>query len=102
MSNGDISMVVYDQCQHALTMFRNAVMAFPDDEWKKGEIDYLRPAGVAYHVVEKLDFYFGDEPPDKFGWGSRFGIDWEDKDSERLPGQGPDPQPFGRSIHPKS
>ncbi|UCD08597.1 MAG: DinB family protein [Dehalococcoidales bacterium] len=88
MSNSDISSVVYDQCQRALKMFRDAVMAFPADEWKKGEIDYLRPAGVAYHVVETLDFYFGDKPPDKFGWGSRFGVDWEDKDSERLPSQG--------------
>jgi hypothetical protein len=68
-------------------MFRDAVMAFPADEWKKGEIDYLRPAGVAYHVVETLDFYCSDQPPDKFGWGSRFGVDWEDKDSGRLPGQ---------------
>ncbi len=88
MSDNDISSVVHDQCRRALTMFRSAVMVFPADEWKKGEINYLRPAGVAYHVVETLDFYFSDQPPDRFGWGSRFGVDWENKDSERLPEQG--------------
>jgi hypothetical protein len=88
MSNSDIASVMYDQCQRPLKMFRDAVRAFPAGELKKGEIDYLRPAGVAYHLVETLDFYFSDQPPDKFGWGSRFGVDWEDKDSERLPGQG--------------
>lgn len=88
MSNKDISSVVYDQCRRALSMFRSAVVMFPAEEWRKGEIDYLRPAGVAYHVVETLDFYFSDQPPDNFGWGSRFGVDWENKDSERLPEQG--------------
>ena len=87
MSN-NISNVVYDQCQRSLKMFRDAVMAFPAEEWKKGEIDYLRPAGVAYHTVETLDFYLGDQPPDKFGWGNRFGVDWETKDLQRLAGQG--------------
>lgn len=62
-------------------------MAFPADEWRKGEIDYLRPAGVAYHVVECMDFYTGNQPPDKFPWGGHFGVDWEDTNSERLPNQ---------------
>lgn len=87
MSEKEIKDVVFNQYQRALKMFREAVLAFPVDEWRKGEIDYLRPAGVAYHVVECLDFYTGNEPPDKFNWGGRFGVDWEDTDSDLLPSQ---------------
>ena len=88
MSDNNVSEEVYNQYQRSLKMFREAVMAFPVDEWKKGDMDYTRPAGVAYHVVESLDFYCGDEPPDKFTWGGRFGVDWEEKNSDRLPDQG--------------
>ena len=87
MSDNDIAGVVFDQYQRALTMFREAIMAFPADEWRKGDIDYLRPAGVAYHVVEVIDFYTGNESADKFPWGGRFGVDWEDTHSDRLPNQ---------------
>ena len=33
------------------------------------------------------DFYTGNQSPDKFAWGSRFGVDWEDTNSDRLPSQ---------------
>lgn len=87
MSDDDIAEVVFNQYQRALKMFREAVTAFPVDEWRKGEIDYLRPAGVAYHVVECIDFYTGNQPPDKFAWGGHFDVDWEDINSDRLPSQ---------------
>lgn len=88
MSDNDIAGVVFNQYERALMMFRQAVKAFPADEWRKGDIDYLRPAGVAYHVVECTDLYTGDQPADKFAWGGRFDVDWEDTDSNRLPNQG--------------
>ncbi len=87
MNESDIAGVVYNQYQRALKMFMEAVMAFPADEWRKGDIDYLRPAGVAYHIVEAIDAYTGNQPVDKFQWGGRFNVDWEDSDSERLPSQ---------------
>lgn len=87
MTEGDIAGVVYNQYQRALKMFREATLAFPADEWRKGDIDYLRPAGVAYHVVESIDVYTGNQPVDKFQWGGQFGADWEDSDPERLPSQ---------------
>lgn len=87
MSNNDIAGVVFNQYQRALKMFREAVMAFPSDEWRKGDIDYSRPAGVAYHVVESIDCYTGNQPVDKFPFGGRFGVDWEDSRSDRLPSQ---------------
>lgn len=82
-----VSSSVLEQFNRGLAMFREAVLAFPGHEWKLGETDYLRPAGVAYHVVETLRFYAGDTPADRFNWGGRFGVDWESPESERLPSQ---------------
>ena len=47
MSDNAVTGAVLDHYQRALTMLREAIMAFPSDEWRKGDIDYLRPAGVA-------------------------------------------------------
>ncbi len=47
MRHNDIAGVVFNQYQRALKVFREPVMTFPPDEWRKGDIDYLRPAGVA-------------------------------------------------------
>ena len=88
MSDNDVIGAVLDQFRRALRMFRETIIAFPPDEWHRGDIDYLRPAGVAYHVIESIDFYTGNQPPDKFSWGARFGVDWENKHSDRLPSQG--------------
>ena len=87
MKNNSISTSLVDQFERTLHMFKAAVANFPSDEWTKGELDYLRPAGVAYHVVESLEFYGGVVPVDKFDWGGRFGCDWEDPDSAKLPTQ---------------
>lgn len=87
MDNNDVAGVVFNHFRCALKMFREAIITFPADEWWKGDIDYLRPAGVAYYVIESIDFYIGNEPADKFSWGGRFNVDWEDTDSNRLPDQ---------------
>jgi hypothetical protein len=76
-----------DHFERSLDMFRSAILNFPEDEWKKGDMDYLRPVGVAYHVVETMHFYSSDTPVDSFEWGGRFGCDWEDPDSVKLPTQ---------------
>ena len=78
---------VSDQFGRTLRMLREAILAFPPDEWRKGDIDYLRPAGVAYHAIETIDFYTGEQSVDGFPWGGRFDVDWEDSRSERLPSQ---------------
>ena len=87
MSDNNVTEAIQDHYQRALRMFRETIMAFPEDEWRKGDIDYSRPAGVAYHVVEGMDFYTGELTPDKFPWGGRFDVDWEETNSERLPSQ---------------
>jgi hypothetical protein len=85
MSQDVLAQAMLDQVRRALTMFREATQAFPAEEWRAGDLDYLRPAGVAYHVVETIDFYGGDQSADQFPWGARFGVSWEDARSERLP-----------------
>lgn len=87
MGHDRLVHAVADQFRRTLIMFREAVRAFPAKEWRSGDLDYLRPAGVAYHVVEAIDFYAGDVPVDQFPWGKRFGVDWETDQSERLPSQ---------------
>ena len=82
-----VSSSVIEQFNRGIAMFREAILAFPEDNWKMGETDYLRPVGVAYHVVETIQFYTGDLPADQFKWGGRFGVDWESPESGKLPSQ---------------
>lgn len=78
---------VADQYERVLGVFRIAVESFPAGEWRAGDSNYQRPAGLAYHVLETVDFYTSDEPADRFPWGSRFDVDWESEDASLLPSQ---------------
>ena len=82
-----VSSSIVDHFERALMMFKEAASAFPENEWKIGDTDYLKPVGVAYHIVESIRFYTGDTPVDKFNWGGRFNVDWESPDSEKFPSQ---------------
>jgi len=75
-----------DQFMRALAMFRGAVKAFPADEWRKGDTHYQRPAGLAMHLVESMHGYCALKPGEA-GSGDRFDVDWEEKDSSKLPSQ---------------
>ena len=75
-----------DQFVRTLAMFREAVKAFPADEWRKGDTPYQRPAGLALHAVEAMDDYAALKPGES-GRGRRFNVDWEEKDSQKLPSQ---------------
>jgi hypothetical protein len=85
MSSNSNARAVSDQFQRTLKMLRVAITAFPIEEWRKGELAYLRPAGIAYHVLETIDYYAGDQPADQFPWGGRFGVGWEESESAKLP-----------------
>ncbi len=75
-----------DQFMRALAMFRGAVKAFPADEWRKGDTPYQRPAGLALHLVESMHGYCALKPGEA-GSRDRFDMDWEEKDSSKLPSQ---------------
>jgi tetratricopeptide (TPR) repeat protein len=75
-----------DQFVRALSMLREAVKAFPADEWRKGDTPYQRPAGLSLHAVEAIDDYAALKPGES-GCRRRPNVDWEDKDSTKLPSQ---------------
>jgi hypothetical protein len=70
-----------------MAVFRDTVSAFDAMEWTTGDIDYARPSGLAYHTLETIQFYVGNESADEFRWGSRFDADWEGAASDALPSQ---------------
>jgi tetratricopeptide (TPR) repeat protein len=77
---------VADQFLRTLSMLRIAVSTFPEGEWRVGETLYQRPAGLALHIVQSIDFYSALKPGD----GSEdtlTKIHWEERDSSKLPSQ---------------
>jgi tetratricopeptide (TPR) repeat protein len=74
-----------DQFIRALAMFREAVKAYPAEEWRKGEAACQRPAGLAMHLVGSIGFYSSLKAGE--GESERFDVDWEDKDASKLPSQ---------------
>lgn len=66
---------------------REAVMTFPEKEWRHAEAIHLRPAGLATHILETFDFYTSELAAADFPWGERLGTDWEDPDKDQLPTQ---------------
>jgi hypothetical protein len=73
-----------DQWLRTLFMFRNALDTVPEEEWLKGDTRYLRPAGIALHIVQSIDLF----TPLKRGDASQHPvsqINWQDRDSSNLP-----------------
>jgi hypothetical protein len=75
-----------DQFLRALAMFRQAIRAFPAEEWRKGDTPYQRPAGWALHVLTSMDEYCALKPG-QAGAHPRFDVDWQEEDSSKLPSQ---------------
>jgi hypothetical protein len=73
-----------DQFLRALGMFRRAVKAFPADEWRKGDTPYQRPAGLATHIADSLHGYSALKAGE---YDDGLGVDWEERDSTKLPSQ---------------
>jgi hypothetical protein len=66
------------------SMLRGAIEAFPEGQWRSGDVDFLVPARQALHAVEAAEYYMS-EYPGEFEWGHRFGADWEGAAPEKLP-----------------
>jgi len=74
-----------DQFVRTLSMLREAIQAFPEEQWCRGDTPYQRPAGLVLHVLVSARDYCalkpGDaEPADRFA-------DWEEQDPSKLPSQ---------------
>lgn len=66
---------LYRQFTSSCKMLRNAIESVPEEKWHDGAEGWFFSL-TAYHVVETMDFYFGDNP-DEMTWGQRAGYDWE-------------------------
>ena len=87
MNQTDMAKALLAQFNRALHMFRSGVEKFSEVDWYQGESPDRRPASLAYHLLEAVDFYAGDLPANQFPWGQRFGVDWESDDPALLPTQ---------------
>jgi hypothetical protein len=75
-----------DQWLRMLFMLRYTISTVPADSWQEGETLYQRPAGLALHIIQSIDFYTAEKP----GEGSKeplTQINWEVRDSTKLPTQ---------------
>lgn len=86
MNDVAVSTVLIGQFERSWRMLEEAVESFSAEEWRTGEVDYLTPARLSYHILETAEFYSGESAED-FPWGHRFGCDWEGAEREALPTQ---------------
>ena len=65
-------------------MYKDLIKQIPGEHWRTGDVDYLIPARIVYHVLEAADFY-SNPTPEGFVWGHSLGVDWEAATPEQLP-----------------
>jgi len=83
-TNMTIRKSLVDAFKRNWNMYQDAVQNIPDEHWKTGDIEYLIPAQLVYHVLECADFY-SNPTPKGFVWGHRFNINWQKVTPEQLP-----------------
>ena len=64
-------------------VYEKAFSVIPDEEWSKGEIEYLTPSRIIYHAIETAEWYSGESRD--FEWGHLTGTGPEDSTAEDLP-----------------
>lgn len=82
--NDTIRIALQDQFQRCQKMLEGALQNYPLEEWKRGDLAYLRPAGLAYHLIETIDYYISGLDGDHFPFGT-LGSDCFTPDSAGLP-----------------
>jgi hypothetical protein len=75
-----------DQFLRTLVMLRAAIDTFPEDAWREGETLYQRPAGLALHIAQTMDFYSALKQGENSG-DSLSQVNWEERDASKLPSQ---------------
>ena len=70
----------------AWNMVEDALLIIPEEEWNKGDIQYLTPSRLILHIIETEDF-FTMETPVSFPLGYRFNCDWQEASSDNIPVQ---------------
>jgi hypothetical protein len=68
-----ISIALAAQFDRNWEMWRATIARFSDDEWRTAPRDRMLPVRWAYHAIQTVDFYMG-ENPESFDWETR--ADW--------------------------
>jgi len=69
---------VKDQWARTWAMWEELIQDIPDQEWTKGDVDYLIPARHLIHVTVGEDVFTADTPFDEFDQRKWFGASaWE-------------------------
>jgi len=85
MSASGIMTSLLDHYNRAWDMLREAVEAFPDEQWRTADTDDLIPARQALHIIESAAFYSGEWTGKKFPTGERLSCNWEFSAASELP-----------------
>ena len=89
MNKGAETLVasIKDQWARTWSMWEEMIQSIPDEEWVRGEIDYLIPARHLIHVTVGEDFFSADTPLNESDQTRWFGVPaWETAASD-LPGK---------------
>ena len=87
MQEKTIAKEIKEQFSRSFRMIRETITGFSEADWISGGVDYLVPARIAYHLIETIEYYIGDQSKNEFAWGKRFGGGWQAIEQERLPNQ---------------
>ncbi len=69
---------VQEQWERTWAMWEDMIHNIPDEEWAKGDIDYLIPARHLIHVTVGDDLFTSDEPFEQYDYCQWFGVEaWE-------------------------
>lgn len=83
---GPQAEAISDQYIRSLTTFRVAVNSCPENEWLQGETLYQRPAGLALHIAQSINYYSAIKSGEEYG-DALMEINWQERDSSNLPSQ---------------
>jgi hypothetical protein len=65
-------------------MYEDLIKNIPNEHWQTGDIEYLIPARLVYHVLETARYY-SNPTPKGFVWGKYIGVRWKEAAPEQLP-----------------
>jgi hypothetical protein len=80
-----IAGAVENHFRRTCEMWRQEIANASEQEWRRGDVDYLIPARHLCHVVVTNSFYTGDTPADRYDWNRLFRGDWEGMSPDALP-----------------
>ncbi|MGD8604188.1 MAG: DinB family protein [Anaerolineales bacterium] len=73
-----------DQFLRLFSTLRVAIDRIPDDEWRKGDSLYQRPASLTLHLLQSIDLFSALNRGESSG-DPLYLVNWQERESSRLP-----------------